>query len=414
MKVSQSRSSSQVSDDFFAASLTQMRESVQTQMRGAAMALLMNLFGAEVELLCGTPFSRKGEQYCYRGGTEDGSVLFDGQRVAVKRPRIRDDGGEVELKTYNAMQDYDVFNRRIMDHMLRGVSTRNYDQLLNEVEGGLGVSKSVVSRAFKGGSLAALNEINSRPLSDQRFLAIMIDGIGFGDRVVIVAMGITQKGKKMIIGIREGDTENWQICRDLLTALIDRGLSTSEPILFVIDGAKALKKAIVKVMGKMAFIQRCVRHKERNVIKYLPAAYHMEFRRRWKLLHGITSWEEAVSTYRELVEWLGGINHAAMQSLEESEAETLTIIRLKTPPVLRKTLASTNPLESTFARTTSITGRVKNWGSGKDQISRWAAVTLMEAEKRFISIPGSLQLVKLRDRMRELIFPVASEVAAAV
>ena len=232
--------------------------------------------------------------------------------------------------------------------------------------------------------------------------------------MVIVAMGITEKGKKIIIGIREGSTENWEVCRDLLTSLIDRGLSATEPILFVVDGAKALKKAIIKVMGNKAFIQRCVRHKERNVLKYLPDAYHMEFRRRWKMLHGITSWDDAISTYRELVEWLGGINHAAMGSLEESEMETLTVIRLKTPPVLRKTLASTNPLESTFSRTTSITGRVKNWGTGKDQISRWAAVTLMEAEKKFRAIPGSLQLPKLRDHMNDLMISVAIEEAAAV
>ena len=229
----------------------------------------------------------------------------------------------------------------------------------------------------------------------------MIDGVGFGDRTVIVAMGIEASGKKMILGLREGNTENWELCRDLFESLISRGLSENQDYLFVIDGSKALRKAINKVFGKHSAVQRCVRHKERNICKYLPKEYHSEFRRRWKRLHGSATTDIANNEYNELVFWLGRINHAALESLEEAGKETMTAIELNLPPLLKKTLLSTNPIESAFSYTDYRVARVKNWRSGSDQVSRWAATVLLNVEPRLQKIRGAINLPKLIERLQE-------------
>jgi transposase-like protein len=391
MKNNQSSPSDQQKFYLVSNRLGQVREMVEAQMRGALLSMLVKLFTDEVNLLCGPRFSRKNEGILYRGGSDHGSVLAQGRRLQIKKPRVRGDKGEVELHTYAALQNYDMFSQKIMDHMMSGVSTRNYDGLLDEIEGGLGVSKSMVSRAFVNGSKQALETINSRDLSSYRFCSIMIDGIGFGSRTVVAAMGITDKGKKIIIGLREGDTENWEVVRDLLASLTARGLSQNDPLLFVIDGGKALKKAITKVFGKKAFVQRCVRHKERNILQYLPKPYHMEFRRRWKKLHGCADYATAKTEYTALENWLGNINYAALHSLQEAEMETMTVIKIGVPKVLRRSLLSTNPIESAFSRVKSNANRVTNWKTGTDQVSRWAAICLLEAEARFIALPGGAQ-----------------------
>lgn len=389
----------------------QIREIISCQMRGAALKMLQSLFSEEVSRLCGSSFCRKNTDLCHRGGSDKGSVVLQGQRVAVKKPRIRKGDKEIHLESYDALQSFDLLCEDVMKHMLCGVSTRNYDGLLNEWEGGLGLKKSSVSKAFKMGSQQALEEINGADLSEQKFVAMMIDGVVFGNRTVIVALGITTKGKKIPIGLREGDTENSEVCGDLFASLIERGLDPAQPILFVIDGSKALKKAIRKAFGKIGHIQRCVRHKERNIISYLPRQHHMEFRRRWKRLHAYANYSDAKREYEKLVQWLSHINHAALSSLEEAEMETLTVVRLETPRLLRETLLSTNPLESVFAKVRDKSGRVKNWKSGPDQVSRWAAVTLLEAAKKFRTIRGFQQIPVLIENMKTFPVDLHAEVA---
>ena len=388
----------------------QIREHVEAQMRGAILATVYELFSQEIDQLCGPMFARKGGAFAHRAGSDPGSILAQGQRLAIKKPRAKKNGEELELKTYTALQAYDVLCERVMGHMISGVSTRDYDRLLDDVSGGLGLSKSSVSEAFVKVSRGALDEINSRDLSVYKFASIMVDGVGFGDRTVIVALGITIEGEKLVLGLREGETENWEIARDLFESLIARGLKYDEPILFVIDGSKALKKAINKIFGS-APIQRCVRHKERNVLSYLPKDRHPEFRRRWKKLHGMNDYATAKKEYDDLVFWLGNINHAALQSLEEAALETLTVIKLKVPPMLKATLLSTNPIESMFSIQKPKLKRVKNWRSGPNQVPRWAATTLLDAEKRFRKVRGYLHLPKLIEEMKTFCVEQKSEVA---
>lgn len=390
---------------------TEIREMVEGELRGAAVAMVRGLFLEEMEKLCGPMFTRKGSEFCHRGGSDPGSVILQGQRVKLQKPRLKRGGKEVELQTYAALQGYDLLSGRVTKKMLAGVSSRDYGDLLEDIEGSTGLSKSTVSRAFLRGSKQALEEINGRDLTSYDFVSIMVDGIELGNRCVIVALGITDKGKKILIGLREGDTENWEVCKDLFQSLISRGLKTQFPVLFVTDGSKALKKAIRKVFGDSHPVQRCVRHKERNILSYISHGYHLEFRRRWKKLHGCVDYVTAKREYFALVDWLGRINNSALNSLEEAEMETLTVIKLQVPRTLRTTLMSTNPIESAFSIAKPKMMRVKNWKTGSDQASRWTAATLLLAEKKFRIIRGHKSIPVLVNELKKLRLENQAEVA---
>ena len=362
-------------------------DAFQSNLRAAAIVLVNDLFLEEVKALCGALFQHKKGRLCRRGGSEKGSVMLQGQRLSVRRPRVRRGGGEVPLASYQALRRFDLLSERVAPFLLSGVSTRNYNGLLDEWSQGLGLRRSSVSKAFKRGSLKALDELNGRDLSAYRFVNVMIDGIEFGGRMAVCGLGITEKGEKVVLGLRQGDTENSGVCADFLQSLLERGLSRG-PFLWTIDGSKALRKAVCRVFGQEALVQRCVRHKERNIEGYLPKAHHQEFRRRWKLLHGSADFQGARREHECLRSWLGRRNLEAKRSLEEAGGETLTAIQLKCPALLRRTLMSTNPIESAFSMVRERTGRVKNWGSGPDQAARWAAAALLEAEKRFQTVRG--------------------------
>jgi len=389
--------------------LGQIREALALQMRGSALELLHAMFREEQERLCGPVFSRKHGKF-HRGGSDPGSVLLQGQRIAVKKPRVKADGEEVVLESYAAFQDFDLLCERVQAHMIRGVSTRNYEPLLDEISGSTGLKKSSVSKAFVAGSREALEFINGRALDQHSWLAVMIDSLSFAGRAVTVALGITVKGEKIIMGLREGNSESAEVVKDLLASLIERGMSKDERCLFVLDGAKALRKGVGQIFSGFP-VQRCIRHKERNALEYLPKQYHMEFRRRWKLIHGSANHALAKAEYEKLLEWLGNINHEALASIEEAGAETLTAIALGAPRELRKSLQSTNPIESIFDGVRAKSARVKNWKSGSDQIARWAAVSLLEGEKKLRCIRGIKEIPIMLAKLRES--SLQSEVAIA-
>lgn len=381
----------------------QIRRLVEAQMRDAALALVSGLFHEEVERLCGPPFSRKTDHdLYYRGGWDPGSVIVRGQRVKVKKARVKRHGKDVELGSYKALQGFDLLHDKVMRHMLSGVSTRDYDGLLDHVSGGLGLKKSSVSKAFAQGSRQALDEINGRRLEQDRFAALMIDGIEFQGRTITAAMGITVDGKKLMLGLREGATENSEVCKDLLASFIERGMNRDAPFLLVLDGSKALRKACRQVFGDSFPVQRCIRHKERNILDHLPKEKHPEFRRRWKLIHSATHHSTAKAEYERLLPWLAAINLDAQASALEAELETLTVIQLGAGRELRKSLMSTNPLESAFDGLRSRSTRVKNWKSGKDQLQRWSAAALLEVEKRIRKVRGRDELSSLLQAVRKI------------
>jgi len=212
---------------------SEIREVIEGRMRSAVLDMVYEFFEGELNELCGPRYGRDRGQNCVRAGSDQGSILARGQRVQVRKPRVKHEGHDIELKTYSALQNYDMLCDRVLGHMMSGVSSRNYEPLLDEVAGGTGLKKSSVSKAFKKASQGVLDELNNRDLSKYNFSAIMIDGVGFGKRTVVAALGITNKGKKIILGLREGDTENWELCRDLFENLIGRGQNSDKAYLFV-------------------------------------------------------------------------------------------------------------------------------------------------------------------------------------
>ena len=331
--------------------------------------------------------------------------------MAVKKPRAKKAGKDVELHSYRAFQGFDLLQEKVLKHRMSGVSTRKYDGLLDDVSGGLGLKKSSVSNACSMGSKHALDELNGRDLSGSRWTALMIDGIAFGRSCVIVALGITTEGKTRVVGLKKGDSEDSEVCKDLLQKLMDRHRKKDEPFLFVLDGSKALKKAVRHVCGEAFPIQRCPRRKERNILKYLQKPYHAEFRRRWKRLHGMMRYDEATLEYERVRHWLSEQNQAVTTSLEEAEMDTLTVIRFKAGAMLRKTLLSTNPIESAFDTVRMISARVKRWNTNKDHITRWSGTALVEAEKGCRAIRGCQEIAACMSEMKHGCLPNQHEAA---
>jgi transposase-like protein len=222
----------------------------------------------EVTRLVGEPWSRKGESPLRRGGPCRSRIFLDGEPVHLQRTRVRDTaaGREHSLETLKALTSRDALDEDVHRLLVRGVSTRNYDPALGALADGLGLKRSAVSSAFQRAAQKDLDGINGRDLADWRFAAIFIDGLGFADTTCLVAIGLTVDGHKHILGIREGATENATVVADLLANIEERGLTTTSQVLFVLDGSKALKRAVLKTYGKRALIQRCILHTTRNIL----------------------------------------------------------------------------------------------------------------------------------------------------
>lgn len=366
-----------------------VRNEVMVRMQLTMLDLVNELFAEEARELAGERWSRKGEGQARSGGTEKGSIYLEGRRMPVVYPRIADATGSHTPMTYRALRSFDLMSEEVLSKALRGVSSRDYRDTVSQIVKGTELNKSTVSRAFGRASKKSLEQINSRDLAKEQLVAMMLDGIRFGDTMVIAALGITTKGHKRLLGLVEGYTENAEIVSDLLQNLVDRNIALTDVFLAVIDGSKALRAALVRRWGERVIIQRCQQHKKRNVIKHLPEKYHAEVRRRMKMAYGLKDYDEARKTLKTMVTWLGQIHEEAAGSLKEGLGETLTVVRLGLPEILRKTLATTNPIESLFDGVRTRSGRVKRWRKGKGQmVMRWAAATGLEVEKRLHRIRG--------------------------
>ena len=355
------------------------------------MAMVGELFRQEAEALCGRPHQRKNNALCHRGGSEEGSVYLAGQRMRVRRPRVRDGHGEAGLESYAALQEYDVLCREVTRLLIRGVSTRNYDGAIQEISGGLGLKRSSVSRAFQVTSRKDLDEVNGRDLSGYAWVACFLDGLEVAGVHVIVGLGITEDGRKILLGLREGSTENAEVVKDLLVGLGDRGFRPGARILAVLDGAKALRKAVLEYFGPGVLIHRCQVHKIRNVLSYLPETYHAEATRRLWAAYRLRSYAQARREILKVRDWLSGISEAAARSLEEGMEETLTVLKLGLPDALRKHFASTNLIESVLASARLRMSRVTRWRES-GQVMRWVASGLRFHEGRFRRISGHRQM----------------------
>jgi putative transposase len=367
---------------------------------GVGLGVLSEMLEEEVDDVVGPKGKWNPERIAVRHGHEDGEVTLGGRRVEVKRPRVRtaDGESEVRLETYEHFADRDPLRRVVLERILAGVSTRRYRRTQEPVGEPVetkarSTSKSSVSRSFVERTRVALRELMSRQLADLRLAVMMIDGIELKERMMIVALGITTEGVKIPLGLWEGSTENATVATALLSDLVERGLDPEQGMLFVIDGSKALRKAIRTVFGEVP-IQRCVRHKERNVVRHLAERDRPPILARMRRAWAETDYDRAREQLTRLAEELDHTHPGAAASLKEGLEETLTVIRLGIRGRLRRTLESTNPCESMIDCVRTTQRNVKRWSSGEMGM-RWTAAGMLEAEKQFRKVVGYTQLPQL-------------------
>jgi transposase-like protein len=388
------------------------REGLLALSVGVGLGVVHELMEAEVTEVCGPKGKNDPDRKATRHGHEDGKVTLGGRRATVSRPRMRSvlEDRELGLATYEHFGERDPLSDLVFERIVSGVSCRGYARTNEPVgeeveERSSATSKSAISRAFVERTATALEELMSRCLEDVRLAAMMIDGVEIGGRTHVVALGITTQGAKVPLGLWEGSTENTTVATNLLSDLVDRGLDPEQGILFAIDGAKALAKAIRDVFGERAPVQRCQRHKERNVLDHLGENEQSTVRSRLRSAWALAGHEEALASLRALAAELERTHPDAAKSLREGLEETVTLQRLGASEQLRKTLGSTNPIESMIGVVRRIQRNVKSWQDG-DMRKRWTAAGMLEAERQFRRIIGYADL-------GDLAVAVEREVAAA-
>lgn len=330
---------------------------------------------------------RAGEVVWY--GHQGGTVMLSDRKLEVKRPRLRrkgPGGKEVEVPAYEAMQDQPRLGTRMLDILMRGVSTRQYRGVIPEMADTVGVSKSAVSRQIIEASEAEVETILQRRFEEMQLVIIYIDGITFGDHVMIGAVGVDTEGHKHVLAIREGATENATVVKELLEDVVARGVSPDHKRLFVIDGSKALRTAINAVFGNQHPVQRCRAHKLRNVMDHLPEDQKDQVKSAMRAAWQLDA-KKGTARLQKLAEWLERDYPSAAASLLEGLEECFTINRLDVPPSLHRCLATTNIIESPHAGVRMRTRRVCRWRNG-NMVKRWMAAALLATEKNFRKIMG--------------------------
>jgi putative transposase len=365
----------------------------------AGLQIIGTILEEEVARRVGPPHRPDPASSCVRWGRQPGYVVFGGQRVSIPRPRVRTrEGEEVALDSYARLQHDGRRQRAVREGIVAGLTTRNYHRAVESVLDGYGIEKSSVSREFVQASAAQLQELCERKLGELDLVALLIDGIEIGKQVLVVALGIASSGEKHVLGLWQGATENTTVVKSLLEDLVARGLQQDRRYLFVIDGAKALRAAIEKVFGERAEVQRCQIHKRRNVKDHLPENCQKDYDRRIRNAYAMTDYAEAKVELEKIVRQLERINPSAAHSLEEGLEETLTVHRFGVGALLRRTLSSTNPIESCLSTVERVARNVKRWREG-DQSLRWTATGLLEAEKKFNRIKGYREIGVLNHRL---------------
>ncbi len=372
-----------------------VREGLLALSVGVGLKVLDELLEEELVALVGPKGKHNPERSAGRHGSRRGRVVLGGRKVAVRRPRARTrEGRELELRTYAHFASDDLLGERTVETMLAGLSTRRHRAAL-EPTGTVdrSVSKSAVSRRFVARTRRALAELLARPLPDD-LLVLMLDGVVLAGHTCLCALGIRAEGTKVPLGLWEGASENAVVCRRALADLGERGLSAERGLLVVIDGSKALRKAIRAVFGERAPVQRCVRHKERNVLEHLPERDRPAVKRRLRHAWALDDHDQALDRLNVLAAELERSHPGAAGSLREGIAETLTLTRLGIKGSLKRTLASTNPCESMIECVRRTSRNVKRWSSGEMGL-RWTAAGMLEAERQFRRIIGYRDLAKL-------------------
>ena len=385
-----------------------LRQGVGELIRQAGLRLMDLLMQEEGRELVGERSERQAERTAHRWGSERGYCVVMGQKVPVERPRVRStDDQEVRLGSYEMFHRGEPLTETVWEKLMLGLSTRKYGQAVREFTEAYGLEKSAVSEHFIEASRAKLQEMMERRLDKTRLCALLIDATPFAGQQLVVAMGISQDGRKMILGLRQGATENATVVGELLGDLVNRGLNFSEPRLYIVDGGKALTTAVKKHAGESAAIQRCQVHKRRNVLDHLTDEQKPVVAQRMNAAYALEDHAAAKQALNTLHRELMDLNPSAARSLAEGMEETLTVHRLHVPMQLRKTLASTNVIESAFSIVEQVCKNVKRWHGG-DQRERWVGSGLLVAQKQFRKVTGHKQIPALLRELEALV-PQKSE-----
>lgn len=352
---------------------------------------LMTLMDQDVETMAGPKGKHDPNRTAYHG-YQNTTVPMGNQRLGIKRPRARsiETDTDLPIPSYEAFANDDELLEAALNRMLYGMSSRDYRHGIedySDIAETSGTSKSAISQRFIKASAKEAQKVLGRRFDQETIPVLMIDGIALGDYTAIVAMGVTSDGHKIIMGVRIGSTENAQVCRDLLTDLVSRGLKYEQGLLAVIDGSKALRKALKDVLGQQVLIQRCQVHKMRNIIDYLPKHKRDWVKRKLKKAWTSETAEEAIRQLRSLATSLQTQYPDAAASLREGLEETVTILKLSIPGLLQRSLRSTNTIESAFSMVSKNIRNVKNWKNGT-MVQRWVCAALLDAENRANRIAG--------------------------
>ena len=376
-----------------------LREGVGALIRQAGLRVMELLMEEEVRERVGERSQPRPDRTANRWGKERGFCVVMGQKVPIERPRVRTtDDQEVRLGSYEMFHRGEPLTETVWEKLMLGLSTRKYGQAVREFAAAYGLEKSAISEHFIEASRERLKAMLERRLEKMRLCALLIDATPFAGQQMVAALGIRQDGRKTILGLRQGATENATVVGELLGDLMNRGLDFSESRLYVLDGGKALHAAVKKHAGEAALIQRCQVHKRRNVLDHLSEAQRPVVAKKLNAAYAREDYaaaKQALDTlHRELME----LNPSAARSLGEGLEETLTVHRLHVPPQLRKSLASTNVIESAFSIVERVCANVKRWHGG-DQRERWVGSGLLVAERQFRRVQGHKQIPVL---LREL------------
>ncbi len=378
-------------------------EVIDVMGRAAVEAVLL----MSAEKVAGPPQQgkRKGPQEIYWYGSQPGRVALQERQLHVQKPRLRSKqatagrAAEVTIPAYEAMQKDARLADRMLSIMMNGVSTRRYEEVLPEMAEQVGISRSSVSRESIEAGERVLKALAERDFSKVEILVIYVDGMQFGDYHVIAAVGVDSQGHKHLLGLRDGASENAVVAKALLEDLVARGVKPNRRRLFVIDGAKALRTAIDQVYGSRNPVQRCRKHKERNVLGHLPKQQHDQAKATlhaaWKL-----DAREGTRKIEQYATWLEREWPSAAASLREGLEEMYTINRLSLPGTLRRCLATMNLIDSTDSGVRQRTRRVTNWQDGSMAL-RWAGAAFVETEKHYRRIMGYNHLWVLKALLDE-------------
>ena len=380
-----------------------VRKSFERFCLAAGVEALGTMMEADVEAACGARHARTPARRAHRWGRTQGRLGFHGGKIAVERPRMRGvDGREIAIPSWEGAAAEDWLGRWAMNQMLINVSTRKFGRSVRLPEGdiaagaGTGLSKSAASRHFVALSADKLEEFMAADLSGADLLAVQIDGLHISDGLLLVAaIGIDGAGDKHPLALVEGATENTATVQALIDNLIERGLDPTAPRLFIVDGAKALSKAIRASFGKEAAIQRCQIHKARNIMDRLPKVLHASTRRVLRQAWELDDAAKAEQLIRNLARSLDRERPGVAASILEGLDEILTVVRLKLPKELRRSLACTNIAENMMGTIRRVTRNVKRWQDARMAL-RWVAAGMMEATKGFRRLKAYKQLPALR------------------